>query len=121
MQLTYKYRLKPTKSQAVTIATHLELCRRQDNYRLGENFKWWEATGTPINASHLTASIVSVEEIYKNIPLTRVQTRDGRQKDGSGNPLTKKDYFFSKIDGGNVQWLKVQLSDLKNPKNQLSD
>ena len=73
MQLTYKYRLKPTKHQAVTIATHLELCRRQDNYRLGEKFKWWEATRTPINACPLTASIVSLEEIYQNIPLTRVQ------------------------------------------------
>jgi len=100
MQLTYKYRLKPTKHQAVTIPTNLELGRRQDNYRLGEKFKWWEAARTPINAGPLTASIVSVEEIYKNIPLTRVQTRDGRKKDGSGNPLTKKDDVFSKIDGG---------------------
>ena len=33
MQLTYKYKLKPTKHQAVTIATNLELCRRQDNYK----------------------------------------------------------------------------------------
>jgi len=99
MQLTYKYRLKPTKHQAVTIATHLELCRRQDNYRLGEKFKWWEATRTPINACPLTASIVSVEEIYQNIPLTRVQTRDGRKKDGSGNPLTKKGDVVSNIDG----------------------
>jgi putative transposase len=121
MQLTYKYRLKPTKHQAVTIATHLELCRRQDNYRLGEKFKWWEVARTPINAGPLTASIVSVEEIYKNIPLTRVQTRDGRKKDGSGNPLTKKDDVFSKIDGGNVQWLNVQLSNLKKTKKQFPD
>jgi len=121
MQLTYKYRLKPTKHQAVTIPTHLELCRRQDNYRLGEKLKWWEVTRTPINAGLLTASIVSVEEIYKNIPLIRVQTRDGRKKDGSGNPLTKKDDVFSKIDGGYVQWLKVQLSDLKNAKKLFHD
>ena len=121
MQLTYKYRLKPTKHQAVTIGTHLELCRWQDNYRLGEKFKWWEVVRTPINAAPLTASIVSVEEIYKNIPLTRVQTRDGRKKNGSGNPLTKKDDVFSKIDGGNVQWLNVQLSDLKNTKKQFPD
>ena len=80
MQLTYQYRLKPTKHQAVTRATHVELDRRQDNYRLGEKFKWWEAASTPINAGRLTASIVSLEEIYKNIPLTRVQTRDGRKK-----------------------------------------
>ncbi|MBE9185631.1 helix-turn-helix domain-containing protein [Microcoleus sp. LEGE 07076] len=29
MQLTYKYRLKPTKPQLATIVAHLELCRRQ--------------------------------------------------------------------------------------------
>jgi putative transposase len=121
MQLTYKYRLKPTKYQAVTIATQLELCRRQDNYGLGEKFKWWEATRTPINAGPLTASIVSVEEIYQNIPLSRVQTRDGRKKDGSGNPLTKKGDVVSNIDGGNVQWLNVELSDLKNTKKLLPD
>jgi transposase len=33
MQLTYKYRLKPTKAQLTTIVAHLELCRRQYNYR----------------------------------------------------------------------------------------
>ena len=121
MQLTYKYTLRPTKHQAVTIATHLELCRRQDNYRLGEKFKWWEATRTPINAGPLTASIVSVEEIYQNIPLSRVQTRDGRKKDGSGNPLTKKGAVFSKIDGGYVQGQTVQLVDLKNTKKLFPD
>jgi len=121
MQLTYKYRLKHTKHQAVTIATHLELCRRQENYRLGEKFKWWEATRTPINAGPLTASRVSVEEIYQNLPLTRVQTRDGRKKEGSGNPLTKKGDVVSNIDGGKVQWLNVELSDLKNTKKLLPD
>jgi len=50
-----------------------------------------------------------------------VQTRDGRKKDGSGNPLTKKGDVFSKIDGGNVQWLNVQLSELKNTKKQFPD
>jgi transposase len=121
MQLTYKYRLIPTKHQAVTIATHLELCRRQDNYRLGEKFKWWEATRTPINAGPLTASIVSVEEIYQNIPLTRVQTRDGRKKDGSGNPLTKKGAVVSNIDGGKVPGQTVQLVDLKQTKKLFPD
>jgi putative transposase len=121
MQLTYKYRLIPTKHQAVTRATHVELCRRQDNYRLGEKFKWWEATRTPINAGPLTASIVSVEEIYQNIPLTRVQTRDGRKKDGSGNPLTKKGAVVSNIDGGKVPGQTVQLVDLKTTKKLFPD
>ncbi|NJR21568.1 MAG: helix-turn-helix domain-containing protein [Richelia sp. CSU_2_1] len=90
MQLTYKYRLKPTKAQLATISTHLELCRRQYNYRLSERFRWWESTRAPVNACPLTASIVPVEEIYQNIPLTRVQTRDGRKKDESGNPGTSQ-------------------------------
>jgi hypothetical protein len=50
-----------------------------------------------------------------------VQTRDGRKKDGSGNPLTKKGDVVSNIDGGNVQWLNVELSDLKNTKKLLPD
>jgi transposase len=103
MQLTYKYRLTPTKAQLTTMATHLELCRRQYNYRLGERFRWWESTRTPINACPLTVSIVPVEEIYQNIPLTRTQTRDGRKKDDSGNPLTREGDVFSNIQGGYVQ------------------
>ena len=121
MQLTYKYTLRPTKHQAVRITTNLELCRRQYNYRLGDRFKRWESTRTPLHACPLTAYRVSVEEIYKNIPLTRVQTRDGRKKDGSGNPLTKKGDVFSNIDGGNLQGLNVQLSDLKNTKKLFPD
>jgi putative transposase len=121
MQLTYKYTLRPTKHQAVTITTHLELCRRQYNYRLGERFKRWESTRTPLNACPLTAYRVSVEEIYKNIPLTRAQTREGRKKDGSGNPLTKKGDVVSNIDGGYVQGPTVQLADLKNTKKLFPD
>jgi putative transposase len=121
MQLTYKYTLRPTKHQAVMIMTHLELCRRQYNYRLGDRFKRWESTRTPLNACPLTAYRVSVEEIYNNIPLTRVQTRDGRKKDGSGNPLTKKSDVVSNIDGGYVQRPTVQLADLKNTKRLFLD
>ena len=121
MQLTYKYTLRPTKHQAVTITTHLELCRRQYNYRLGDRFKRWESTRTPLNACPLTAYRVSVEEIYNNIPLTRVQTTGGRKKDGTGNPLTKKGDVVSNIDGGYVQRLTVQLADLKNTKRLFLD
>ncbi len=121
MQLTYKYRLQPTKAQAVTIAAHLELCRRQYNYRLSERFRWWESTRTPVNACPLTASIIPIEEIYKNIPLTRIQTRDGRKKDENGNPITKKGDVFSNIEGGYVQWQTLQLADLKNTKKLFPD
>lgn len=121
MQLTYKYRLTPTKAQRTTIAAHLELCRRQYNYRLGKRFRWWESTRTPINACPLTVSIVPVEEIYQNIPLTRTQTRDGRKKDDSDNPLTRKGDIFSNIEGGYLQWLTIQLADLKNTKKLFPD
>jgi len=116
MQLAYKYKLNPTKSQLSMIQTHLELCRRQYNYRLGERNHWWESTRTPINACPLNVSIVPIEEIYKNIPLERVQTRDGRKKDEAGNVITKKGDKFSNIVGGFVQWQTVQLADLKNTK-----
>jgi putative transposase len=116
MQLAYKYRLKPTKPQLATIDAHLELCRSQYNYRLGERFQWWEATITPINSCPLNVSIVPVEEIYKNIPLTRVQTRSGRKKDENGNPITKKGDEFPTIVGGYVQWQTVKLADQKNTK-----
>jgi putative transposase len=50
-----------------------------------------------------------------------VQTRDGRKKDGSGNPLTKKGDVVSNIDGGYVQEPTVQLADLKNTKRLFLD
>ena len=50
-----------------------------------------------------------------------MQTRDGKKKDCSGNPLTKKGDVFSNIEGSNVQWLNVQLSDLKNTKKLFPD
>ena len=69
----------------------------------------------------MIVSIVPVEEIYQNIPLTRVQTRDGRKKDVSGNPLTKKGDIFSNIECGYVQWQTIQLADLKNTKKLFPD
>ena len=88
---------------------------------MGERFRWWESTRTPINACPLIVSIVPIEEIYQNIHLTRVQTRDGRKKDESGNPLTRKGDVFSNIEGGYVQWQTIQLADLKNTKKLFSD
>lgn len=121
MQLAYKYRLKPTKPQEATIAAHLELCRRQYNFRLGERFLWWESTRTPVNSCPLNVSIRSVEDIYQNIPETRVQTRDGRKKDEQGNVLTKKGDVQPNIVKGYVQWQSVQLADLKNTKKLFSE
>ncbi|MDJ0516505.1 MAG: helix-turn-helix domain-containing protein [Trichodesmium sp. MO_231.B1] len=50
MLLKYKYKLKPYKSQAVTITNWLELTRKQYNYRLAQRLNWFEATRTPTNS-----------------------------------------------------------------------
>ena len=76
MQLTYRYKLRPTKEQKATMIDWLNLCRRQYNYRLGERYRWWEATRTPINACPLNASITPIDDIYQNIPEFRVQVRE---------------------------------------------
>lgn len=114
--MNYRYRLKPTAEQNATLIEWLNCCRHQYNYRLGERFRWWEATRTPVNACPLTASIVPIETVYKNIPEYRVQVRDGRKKDENGNPVTRKGDKHSNIVGGYVQWQTVQLADLKNTK-----
>ncbi|MDJ0518532.1 MAG: helix-turn-helix domain-containing protein [Trichodesmium sp. MO_231.B1] len=77
MLLKYKYKLKPHKRQAVIISSWLEMSRRQYNYRLAERLRWFEATRTPVNACPLNVVVVPVEQIYKNIPAFRVQTRMG--------------------------------------------
>ncbi|NEO54093.1 MAG: helix-turn-helix domain-containing protein [Okeania sp. SIO3B5] len=116
MLLKYKYKLKPHKSQAVIIANWLELARKQYNYRLAERLSWFEATRTPVNACPLNVSVVPVEQIYQNIPEFRTQTRDGRKKDGNGNPITKKGDKHSNIINGYVVWEPVQLADLGKTK-----
>ncbi|MBW4509744.1 MAG: transposase [Scytonematopsis contorta HA4267-MV1] len=121
MQLTYQYKAYPTKAQVREFESVLELCRRQYNYRLAERFKWFESTRCATDRCDLTQSIVSVEEIYKNIPLERVQKRDGRKKDDLGNPITKKGDVHSNIQNGYVDWNTVQQNDLPNTKKLFSE
>ncbi len=116
MQINYRYKLKPTVEQNATKIEWLNLCRNQYNYRIGERYRWWEATRTPINACPLTSSIMPIEAIYQNIPEHRVQVRDGRKKDKNGNPITRRGDKHPNIVGGYVQWQTVQLADLKNTK-----
>ncbi|WP_426547090.1 RNA-guided endonuclease InsQ/TnpB family protein [Dapis sp. BLCC M126] len=116
MLLKYKYKLKPHKNQGVIIANWLEMARKQYNYRLAERLNWFEATRTPVNACPLNVSVVSVEQIYQNIPEFRVQTRDGRKKDDNGNPITKKGDKHPNILNGYVLWETVQLADLAQTK-----
>ncbi len=116
MQFSYRYKLKPTARQNTTMIEWLNLCRRQYNYRLGERFRWWEATRTPVNACLLNVSILPIDRIYQNIPEFRTQVRDGRKLDENGQPITKKGDKHPNIVNGYVHWETVQLADLKNTK-----
>ena len=116
MKMNYRYKLKPTKEQNAIMIEWLNLCRRQYNYRLGQRYRWWEATRTSVNSCPLNASIIPVEEVYQDIPEFRIQIRDGRKLGEDGLPITKKGDKHPNIVGGYVQWQTVQLGDLKNTK-----
>jgi putative transposase len=105
MQLTYKYKLKPSNAESAQIDRWIELCRRQYNYRLAERFNWYEATRSRVDACPLNVSIVPVNEAYRNIPESKVLAK-GKNK-GSVYPLIK---------GGYVNWGSVQKDDLKQMK-----
>lgn len=105
MQLTYKYKLKPSKPQIALFQTWIELCRRQYNFRLGQRFNWYEQTRTPINACPLNVSIVALDDIYKNIPLEKELSK-GKRK-GEVKPL---------ITQGYLDWATIQKDDLTNTK-----
>ncbi|NEN90026.1 MAG: hypothetical protein F6K48_14345 [Okeania sp. SIO3H1] len=51
-----------------------------------------------------------------HIPEFRIQARDGRKKDGDGNPVTKKGDRHPNIINGYVVWETVQLADLAQTK-----
>ena len=79
MQLTYKYKLKPSKPQIALFQTWIELCRRQYNFRVGQRFNWYEQTRTSINACPLNVSIVAVDDIYKDISLEKELSKGKRK------------------------------------------
>jgi putative transposase len=106
MRLTYKYRLKPTRPQIATFQAWLELARRQYNFRLGQRFDWYEATRSRVDACPLVVSIQPIEEIYKDIPLTRTLTKGKRKGETVSNI----------VEQGYVDWFSVQRSDLKQTK-----
>jgi putative transposase len=105
MRCAYKYKLILENHQALEADDWIELCRRQYNFRLGERFRWFEATRTPINACPLNASIVPVDRIYQDIPEMKILSK-GKKK-GSEYPL---------IQGGYVDWANVQKDGLKQTK-----
>lgn len=106
MRCAYKFKLKPTKEQAVTLARWIELCRRQYNYRLGERFDWYDATRSQANACSLLHKVTpSIDYVYRNIPESKILTK-GEHK-GTRHDLVK---------GGFVNWATVQKDDLSSTK-----
>ncbi|GET44551.1 transposase [Microseira wollei NIES-4236] len=83
----------------------IELSRRQYNFRLGERFRWFDSTRTPVNACPLNVSIVPVEDIYRNIPLSKTLSKGKR-----------KGEEYSLINQGYVDWPNVQKDDLTSTK-----
>lgn len=105
MKLTYQYKLIPEVHQAMTVNEWIELCRRQYNFRLGERFRWFDSTRTPVNACPLNAFIVPIDTIFENIPLSKVLSKKSR-----------KGQEYSLINKGYVDWPNVQKDDLPNTK-----
>ncbi len=105
MQLTYKYKLKPSNPQIALFQTWIELCRRQYNFRLGQRFNWYEQTRTPINTCPLNVSLVAIDDIYKSIPLVKKLSKGKR-----------KGEVKSLINQGYVDWTTIQKDDLTNTK-----
>ena len=97
MRIAHQYKLRPTFQQAARMDNWLNLLRLQYNYRLKQRFDWWEQTRTRVDACPLTCSIVSVEEIFRDIP----------------NEVIGKH--------GYINWLKLQKGDLPNTKKLFED
>ncbi len=105
MRIARKYRLRLESWQQKTIDEWIELCRRQWNFRLGQRLNWYEATRTPVNACPLASFIVPVDEIYRDIPESKILSK-GKNKGSE----------YSLIQQGYVDWYTVQKDDLKNTK-----
>lgn len=105
MRLTYQYKLSLETHQRKLVEYWIELCRRQYNFRLGERFRWLEATRAPVNACPLNVSIVPVDVIYDEIPESKILTK-GKNKGKE----------FALINNGYVNWATVQKDALKTTK-----
>jgi putative transposase len=114
MRCAYKYKLKPQKEQAITLARWIELCRRQYNYRLGERFDWYESTRSQANACSLLHTVTqSVDHVFRNIPEFKIAskvTAEGRKK---GYEVGRR---IDLVNKGFVDWATVQKDDLLNTK-----
>ncbi|MBW4577333.1 MAG: helix-turn-helix domain-containing protein, partial [Aphanothece sp. CMT-3BRIN-NPC111] len=56
--LTYEFRLKPTKAQAEKFDFWLEQCRRIYNYALAERKDWYKSRSCRVNACSLRSEYI---------------------------------------------------------------
>jgi putative transposase len=108
MRLTYKYKLNPLTHQKRTLDAWIELARRQYNFRLGERFRWFDATRHPVNSCPIDGNygpVQSVDDVFANIPLSKVLTR--------GKNIGKE---YPLINQGYVDWANVQKDGLKQTR-----
>ncbi|NJN30106.1 MAG: transposase [Synechococcales cyanobacterium RM1_1_8] len=84
------------------------MARRQYNFRLGERFRWFDATRHPVNCCPIDGGygpVNSVENVFADIPLSKVLTK-GKNKGA----------VYSLVNEGYVDWANVQKDGLKQTK-----
>jgi putative transposase len=115
MKLAYADKLTPEAHQSQVIDEWIELSRRQYNFRLGERFRWFDSTRTPVNAcpnvqkddlTHTKRLFPEYKEmpsqVLQNViePVTRAFDRFVKgDKNGkrSGQPKFKGKPYYSSI------------------------
>ena len=108
MRLTYQYKLNPLNHQKETLDAWIELARRQYNFRLGERFRWFDATRHPVNSCPIDGNygpVQSVDDVFADIPLSKVLTK--------GKNIGKE---YPLINQGYVDWANVQKDGLKQTR-----
>ena len=108
VRLTYRYKLNILTHQRQILDRWIELARRQYNFRLGERFRWFDATRHPVNRCPIDGSfgpVQSVDEVFSDIPLFKTLTK-GKNKGQE----------YALIHQGYVDWANVQKDGLKKTK-----
>ena len=58
LNLTYEFKLKPTKKQAWLFSEWMEIHRKVYNYALGERKDWYKSRSCQINACSLNSEYI---------------------------------------------------------------
>ena len=62
MRISYQYKLKPTKQQALVIDKTLDLLRCQYNYQLAQRFDWYEQNRSPVDRCPLVCYLPQLKD-----------------------------------------------------------